>query len=237
MSHKFTRNITGVRNITKQGFSTNNQNDLLSGDVLDSTKKYPVWVRSGFHYHCLTDNIKTINGTYKPDEHNNFELQTDWNQVDSKNPNTIHNKPFQTIGDGLEVVNKKLELEKKAYTFKESYLITESKEYTFELPKYTLVLSHALNKNEPTIHFINKYVNTKTNNLFNFIVNGNIGVSGNIAEGDGFTYISPLWTTNCFVTCVISDTNESYHAQIMLSVYRSKTDNNEYNFIIYTKEM
>lgn len=56
MSNKFTRNITNIKNVFKQGLETNNQNDLLS--QTDGN----VFVRTLKHYHNLTDNIKNING-------------------------------------------------------------------------------------------------------------------------------------------------------------------------------
>ena len=59
MAHKITRNITQVKDIDKQGLNTNNQNDLLSDDK-------HVYVRNQKEYHCLTDNVKEVNGV-KPD--------------------------------------------------------------------------------------------------------------------------------------------------------------------------
>lgn len=56
MSNKFTRNITNIKNVLKQGLETNNQNDLLSQN--DGN----VFIRTLKRYHGLTDNIKEING-------------------------------------------------------------------------------------------------------------------------------------------------------------------------------
>lgn len=60
MSDLFTRNIQNVRNIKKQPFKTNDVNDLLE----DKAGKH--YIRRRKDYHCLTDNIKSINGM-KPD--------------------------------------------------------------------------------------------------------------------------------------------------------------------------
>lgn len=56
MSDLFTRNIQNIRNINKQPFKTNDVNDLLE----DKAGKH--YIRRRKDYHCLTDNIKTING-------------------------------------------------------------------------------------------------------------------------------------------------------------------------------
>ena len=58
MAKKIVRGITDVKNITKQGFDTNNVNDLLSDgehSYIHRKKK-----DNSEEYHCLTDNIKTI---------------------------------------------------------------------------------------------------------------------------------------------------------------------------------
>lgn len=103
MSHKFVRNITGVRNIKKQELVTNVQNDILSTNKLDSTRKYPVYIRTGYQYHCLTDNIKSINHFLYPKEDNDLDFHLDWKNTDPNDPQTIINKPFETIGPGLAV--------------------------------------------------------------------------------------------------------------------------------------
>lgn len=55
MANKFTRNITNVTDIEKVPKYTNNENDLLSHQ--DGKKTY---IRRKKDYHCLTDNIKTV---------------------------------------------------------------------------------------------------------------------------------------------------------------------------------
>ena len=58
MAKKIVRGITDIKNITKQGFDTNNVNDLLSDgehSYIHRKKK-----DNSEEYHCLTDNIKTI---------------------------------------------------------------------------------------------------------------------------------------------------------------------------------
>lgn len=58
MANKFVRGITDIKTITKQGFDTNNVNDLLSDgehSYIHRKKK-----DGTEEYHCLTDNIKTI---------------------------------------------------------------------------------------------------------------------------------------------------------------------------------
>lgn len=58
MANKFVRGITGIKTINKQGFDTNNVNDLLSDgehSYIHRNKK-----DGTEEYHCLTDNIKTI---------------------------------------------------------------------------------------------------------------------------------------------------------------------------------
>jgi hypothetical protein len=61
MAKKFVRGITDIKEINKQDFDTNNVNDLLS----DGKDNY-IHRRKGDRseeYHCLTDNVKTINST------------------------------------------------------------------------------------------------------------------------------------------------------------------------------
>lgn len=58
MGKKIVRGITDIKSITKQGFDTNNVNDLLSDgehSYIHRKKK-----DNSEEYHCLTDNIKTI---------------------------------------------------------------------------------------------------------------------------------------------------------------------------------
>lgn len=109
MSHRFTRNIVLVRNIEKQRLSTNVQNDILSTNKLDSVRKYPTYIRTGFIYHCLTDNIKSLNHFLYPGDDNDLTFHIDWTKKDPNDPQTINKKPFETIGTGL-AVNEKGEL-------------------------------------------------------------------------------------------------------------------------------
>ena len=58
MAKKIVRGITDIKTITKQGFDTNNVNDLLSDgehNYIHRKKK-----DSTDEYHCLTDNVKTV---------------------------------------------------------------------------------------------------------------------------------------------------------------------------------
>ena len=58
MGKKIVRGITDIKTITKQGFDTNNVNDLLSDgehNYIHRKKK-----DSTDEYHCLTDNVKTV---------------------------------------------------------------------------------------------------------------------------------------------------------------------------------
>lgn len=58
MAKKIVRGITDIKTITKQGFDTNNVNDLLS----DSEHNYIHRKKKDGtdEYHCLTDNVKTV---------------------------------------------------------------------------------------------------------------------------------------------------------------------------------
>lgn len=58
MAKKIVRGITDIKTITKQGFDTNNVNDLLSDgehNYIHRKKK-----DGTDEYHCLTDNVKTV---------------------------------------------------------------------------------------------------------------------------------------------------------------------------------
>lgn len=81
MAKKFTRGITNIKNILKQGFDTNNVNDLLSDgehNYIHRKKK-----DKSEEYHCLTDNIKTIKS-------DNTDLLTLTNYNKSNNTATLH---------------------------------------------------------------------------------------------------------------------------------------------------
>lgn len=85
MSNKFTRNITKVKDIKKQGLDTNNPNDLIS-----LTDNKTVYLRREKDYHCLTDNVKSIkiNSTeFLADENNHVETQKLVEKVDKYTPN------------------------------------------------------------------------------------------------------------------------------------------------------
>ena len=85
MSNKFTRNITKVKDIKKQGLDTNNPNDLIS---LSDNKT--VYLRRETDYHCLTDNVKSIkiNSTeFLADENNHVTTQKLVEKVDKYSPN------------------------------------------------------------------------------------------------------------------------------------------------------
>lgn len=88
MANKFTRNITNVTDIEKVPKYTNNENDLLSHQ--DGKKTY---IRRKKDYHCLTDNIKTVDVkgatdllTVEVDSENNNAVMT------AKRDNTKQNK-------------------------------------------------------------------------------------------------------------------------------------------------
>ena len=58
MAKKIVRGITNVKTINKQDFDTNNVNDLLSDgehNYIHRKKK-----DKSEEYHCLTDNVKTV---------------------------------------------------------------------------------------------------------------------------------------------------------------------------------
>lgn len=82
MAKKITRGITGIKDINKQDFDTNNVNDLLS----DGQYNY-IHRKKGKaeEYHNLTDNIKTISS-------DNTELLTVTNNNKTNNTATLHPK-------------------------------------------------------------------------------------------------------------------------------------------------
>lgn len=82
MAKKITRGITGIKDITKQDFDTNNVNDLLS----DGQYNY-IHRKKGKseEYHNLTDNIKTISS-------DNTDLLTVTNNNKTNNTATLHPK-------------------------------------------------------------------------------------------------------------------------------------------------
>ena len=85
MSNKFTRNITKIKDIKKQGLDTNNPNDLIS-----LTDNKTVYLRREKDYHCLTDNVKSIkiNSTeFLADENNHVTTQKLTEKVDKYSPN------------------------------------------------------------------------------------------------------------------------------------------------------
>lgn len=63
MAKRFTRNIENVNNIKELPLDLTLQNDLVSD-------KQDVYVRNKEGYHCLTDNVKDING-FKPESGSN----------------------------------------------------------------------------------------------------------------------------------------------------------------------
>lgn len=77
MANKFTRNITNVKNILKQSLNTNNQNDLLSDDK-------HAYIRNKKEYHCLTDNVKSVNGV-KADEKNEVVIPIGIEELNGSN--------------------------------------------------------------------------------------------------------------------------------------------------------
>lgn len=68
MSKRFTRNIINIEKIDEQGFDTNTDGDLLL------TKDQQAYIRLAMSYHCLTDNVKVINGL-KPDKDGNVSFK------------------------------------------------------------------------------------------------------------------------------------------------------------------
>lgn len=82
MAKKITRGITGIKDINKQDFDTNNVNDLLS----DGQYNY-IHRKKGKseEYHNLTDNIKTISS-------DNTDLLTVTNNNKTTNTATLHPK-------------------------------------------------------------------------------------------------------------------------------------------------
>ena len=82
MAKKITRGITGIKDITKQDFDTNNVNDLLS----DGQYNY-IHRKKGKseEYHNLTDNIKTISS-------DNTDLLAVTNNNKTTNSATLHPK-------------------------------------------------------------------------------------------------------------------------------------------------
>ena len=82
MAKKITRGITGIKDITKQDYDTNNVNDLLS----DGQYSY-IHRKKGKseEYHNLTDNIKTISS-------DNTDLLTVTNNNKTNNTATLHPK-------------------------------------------------------------------------------------------------------------------------------------------------
>lgn len=82
MAKKITRGITGIKDITKQDFDTNNVNDLLS----DGQYNY-IHRKKGKaeEYHNLTDNIKTISS-------DNTDLLTVTNNNKTNNTATLSPK-------------------------------------------------------------------------------------------------------------------------------------------------
>lgn len=82
MAKKITRGITGIKDINRQDFDTNNVNDLLS----DGQYNY-IHRKKGKaeEYHNLTDNIKTISS-------DNTDLLTVTNNNKTNNTATLHPK-------------------------------------------------------------------------------------------------------------------------------------------------
>lgn len=99
MAKKIVRGITDVKTITKQGFDTNNVNDLLSdGEHCYIHRKKKDGTQE---YHNLTNNVKTITSA-----------NTDLLKVTNRNnsDNTVVLSPQLTVGDGLTLTGSKLEL-------------------------------------------------------------------------------------------------------------------------------
>lgn len=99
MAKKIVRGITDVKTITKQGFDTNNVNDLLSDgehSYIHRKKK-----DGTEEYHNLTNNVKTITSS-----------NTDLLKVTNRNnsDNTVTLTPQLTAGDGLTLKGSELEL-------------------------------------------------------------------------------------------------------------------------------
>ena len=89
MSKKIVRGITDIKTISKQGFDTNNVNDLLSDgehSYIHRKKK-----DGTEEYHNLTNNIKTITSA-------NTDLLTVTNYNSN---NSVILTPHLTVGDGL----------------------------------------------------------------------------------------------------------------------------------------
>lgn len=99
MAKKIVRGITDIKTISKQGFDTNNVNDLLSDgehSYIHRKKK-----DGTEEYHNLTNNIKTITSS-----------NTDLLKVTNRNnsDNTVTLTPQLTAGDGLTLTGKTLGL-------------------------------------------------------------------------------------------------------------------------------
>lgn len=94
MADNFVRKVNKTGKVTDEPFYTNDPLDLLGEK--DNNQAY---IRLEQEYHCLTDNIKSINGTIKPDKKGNVNrIVTTFNgispndsgQLTFKNPELIH---------------------------------------------------------------------------------------------------------------------------------------------------
>lgn len=66
MADNFVRKVNKTGKVTDEPFYTNDPLDLLGEK--DNNQAY---IRLEQEYHCLTDNVKSINGTIKPDKNGN----------------------------------------------------------------------------------------------------------------------------------------------------------------------
>lgn len=94
MSDNFVRKVNKTGKVTDEPFYTNDPLDLLGEK--DNNKAY---IRLEQEYHCLTDNVKSINGTMKPDKNGNVTrivttvngiTANDSGQLTYKQPLLIH---------------------------------------------------------------------------------------------------------------------------------------------------
>ena len=99
MSDNFTRNIKGVKEISKQSLSTNQQNDLLSDNK-------DVYVRNGEKYERLTGSVKSVNGAI-PNENGGVEiaLEVNGNEIEPI-PTDSHKSLFKITTTSVDEVIK-----------------------------------------------------------------------------------------------------------------------------------
>lgn len=94
MADNFVRKVNKTGKVTDEPFYTNDPLDLLGEK--DNNQAY---IRLEKEYHCLTDNVKSINGTIKPDKKGNVNrivttvngiTANDSGQVTLPLPHVIH---------------------------------------------------------------------------------------------------------------------------------------------------